>query len=1595
MPLVDLAPPDPFRPVGQAPLGPYQPPAEGPAPSIEATVAAAARQVNVIGSFMANRTMGVDNNPEDGFNPWDAIKGDERYERYWELFARANNPRYAAALKLQIDMEEQDRRTLDAAGIPGVIAGLAAGILDPTILLPGGQIVKGGRLGYSVSRSALSVGAAAGAGVAVQEAFLQGSQELRTAGESAFAVGGGVVLGALLGAGAARLLSPAERARSLEALDRIAVGGERSAGGRPPQEASQKHTFRGEIDLRHGAQQAPGDPDMTGFSVDFQGPRYDDDGGVFGGRGVYLDETGKWTGGGVDNRFTAQRVYGATARFERAFILTPESAPDLVALTGKGRSGQEIVEVLRAEGYDGLIVRGFDEKVRAIWGKPYEEMRDPSVPSGVRDRRGWEEQQFFSKLGLPPDVGDDQVFAFLPQNVRINGVVAPSDFAAAVRPASGEPFRMSEAERQGLSAQAVADSAPTREDMSIDGTVAGALAKATSFVSPQLRILQNPSAVARSVFLELAESTIPLRMNREGRTVGQAAETLARQEFEGRFADALSESNSIYKEMKKSGLNMRIDDFELAVGRAMRRGDRGENEFVSRAAASWREKLFDPFKERAISPEIGLLPEDVSVETAASYFSRVYNRERIIAQEGEFLRRATEWLSGRMSATYGENKEALLRRWGSIDQQIADLRATPEERIRAGIDIMEQTAKLEADNKEVREALGDIEILRNAAKADPALAAQNKQEIERLRATYGERLNAYVAARRELRRRERSLQMGYSAMAQKTERTLQIIEDLEEANRRSMDTLIRKGAQLQRERQRLAPEKLEQKIAGMRDQFDAVSRSADRAATRAEQTLANFERDLERVRERAGRDAEKGINRSAELADAEDAFAARTRALLEREAKYQRARADRLAEINTRIEAAERVDLSAQMDEVMAGVNKLVEDVGERALRRGAKRERLQTRLADFDPKRVDDRITTLEKLRRDSERRFLDRWETDNLVTGIRLDGPDTPNFSEAAKDAAQQVVNKIVGRDAQAGILPEWATPVTRGPMKDRTFLIPDELIEDFLESNIRQVAERYGRQMSGEIYLTQKFGRADMADQLGTPGNPGSIQRDFERMRGLVNDAPNADAAMKVVGREPGIMDGFREWMKGENYTQATKERLLKYLDQSERSALSDLAALRDLARGTYQAAANASDFGRISRAVNNFNYIRQMGGAALSSLSEFYRPAMVHGLVPYFRDAIVPLITNLDAIKMATKEARAAGLIGERVTLHRLTTVGELGDPYAKASGFERVLQQGSVVASRWNFLPLITDMQQAISSVSSQNRLLGILDNMAVGKAASAKDTTLVAFLGIDAPMAERIGNLFRQHGETLDGVKIANTEKWNDRVAVEAYRAAINKDVHSIITRPGNADLPLFARTPLGRMMLQFRSFSIAAHQRVMLRGLQEDQARFVGGMIAFASMGMFVAYLKSIRQGEEARQRFVENTKNNPMFLVGEGIDNANPFPLLMDFSNTVERVSRATTPGGFNPIKTPIRALGGSTQQSSVRGNYVDVWGALAGPTAGLGSDIARAAGLAGSLGSGEAPSEGQTNAAMRLLPFNSYIGAREMLQAIHGDSPYLRTR
>ena len=263
----------------------------------------------------------------------------------------------------------------------------------------------------------------------------------------------------------------------------------------------------------------------------------------------------------------------------------------------------------------------------------------------------------------------------------------------------------------------------------------------------------------------------------------------------------------------------------------------------------------------------------------------------------------------------------------------------------------------------------------------------------------------------------------------------------------------------------------------------------------------------------------------------------------------------------------------------------------------------------------------------------------------------------------------------------------------------------------------------------------------------------------------------------------------------------------------------------------------------------------------------------------------------------------------------------------------------------------------------------------------------MAYLGIDEVNANKIADYFRTHGETIDKVRVANTEKWLkedgslDNETISVYRAALNKDVNSTIVQRSVGDIPLFAHTPTGRLLFQFKSFALASHQRVLMRGLQEDQVRFLGGMIALTAMGMVTVYLRALAGGTLSK---LPDFEKNPGWWIAEGFDASGTWALLMEGSNMTEK-ALASAGADFNPVKSAMTAFDEGSAQSTKAMNR-DLFGMLAGPTVGVGEDVIKGlGGAAVNIVKGEDVTQGQKNAAERLVPFQSFLGPRQLLRYV----------
>lgn len=532
-------------------------------------------------------------------------------------------------------------------------------------------------------------------------------------------------------------------------------------------------------------------------------------------------------------------------------------------------------------------------------------------------------------------------------------------------------------------------------------------------------------------------------------------------------------------------------------------------------------------------------------------------------------------------------------------------------------------------------------------------------------------------------------------------------------------------------------------------------------------------------------------------------------------------------------------------------------------------------------------------------------------------------PMAREELEAAADDIINKIIG--APAGIVPGELIPdgLTKhaGFTKARTLNIPDERIKDFLESDVNYVMENYIRQVAPEIELTKRFGRVDMDGQIK------AITEDYNR---LISEAATSKERAKLEKRRD--------------------------------ADLRDIRAMRDRLLGTYGAPKDpASFFVRAGRVARHVNFLRLLGGMTISSLPDMARPIMQHGL----RSALKPLgkmMTDISKMRIAKADLREMGIGLEYALSSRSKVIADLNDPYSRRSFLERGLEWSSQKFGNFTLMNQYTDTMKMWSGLITQSKVLNAAKAVAGGKKLSKKEITKLAHIGIDESMLHRIADQYSRHGEDLDGLLTGHSHLWDDRVVREAFQNAVLKDVRTTVITPGIGDTPLMMSSELGKIVMQFKTFFFATHNRALVSGIQSGDASFYYGALLQVGLGSLVYVLKSMMAGREI------NTE--PANLVKEGLDWSGMMGWLGEPNNVLENLS-----GGTYGMSAMFGGPPASRYQSR---NGI---GALLGPTFDLGGDIKNI--TAGVL-NGEFDDR-EVRSVRKLLPFQNLFYLAPLLNQV----------
>lgn len=350
-------------------------------------------------------------------------------------------------------------------------------------------------------------------------------------------------------------------------------------------------------------------------------------------------------------------------------------------------------------------------------------------------------------------------------------------------------------------------------------------------------------------------------------------------------------------------------------------------------------------------------------------------------------------------------------------------------------------------------------------------------------------------------------------------------------------------------------------------------------------------------------------------------------------------------------------------------------------------------------------------------------------------------------------------------------------------------------------------------------------------------------------------------------------------------------LQTLRKQLETASSDMNATFELLQGVYGDGPNI-----LNTSAQNFyhnvlkwNYIRLLGHMTLASIADIGLQVFVHGPFRFVRDGVIGAFS--EARKVHNRDLAAIGYGIETEMGMRIKswsdTQGLSVDPGPFTKGLDVATQKfGNLsLMNPWN------SWQQRMAGHIGINRTLETIHKFIEGKNVPEKDLQRVIANGLGREHWETIYNYTKDKTTTFNDrtVYTADWTAWDiktkaQRDALEQFQASVVNEIDSIVIIPGLGDKPLFAQNMTGKFLFQFKTFQMAATNKIMYSGIQRrDDIDMYLGVISMLGMGAASYMLTSIMKGKEPDTSFTK--------MGMEAVDRSGVVGIYSDIGNVVAK--------------------------------------------------------------------------------------------------------
>jgi len=454
-------------------------------------------------------------------------------------------------------------------------------------------------------------------------------------------------------------------------------------------------------------------------------------------------------------------------------------------------------------------------------------------------------------------------------------------------------------------------------------------------------------------------------------------------------------------------------------------------------------------------------------------------------------------------------------------------------------------------------------------------------------------------------------------------------------------------------------------------------------------------------------------------------------------------------------------------------------------------------------------------------------------------------------------------------------FVTAMRSNPMRARVLDVHDEVLLDMgiLETDIGVLTESYIRAAVPRIELQRKFGSLD-------------LKADLERMG--VEYAQLRDEASSAPRR--------------------------RQLEIEENARRADIEGIRDRVLGVYDMPRNPDDvWSRAGEAAKSLSYMQLLGMQVTSALPDLSGLVSRAGLKE-FAGGVVEMASNMPTFAKNAKEAAELLHAIEIVGNTRTRALAELNTRFTGGSMAERAIEGGSSVFSHATGITFWNAGWKSIANLMIMSKILKAADASVRGKA-TKKQKIALAENSITPEIAARMMKQFEKHGEKGKALWFAKAGNWDDSEAFRMGQQAMSREADIAVITPGQ-DKPLWMSNRLGSFFLQFKSFGVAANERIVLSGLQRADADVMAQFAMLFALGAAVSNLRADLSGRPRKEG---------QALIIDAIDRAGPFQIAFEANAIAEAAGLGVAsqfggelPSRFQSRSSILGALGPSTDMA-----------------------------------------------------------------------------